>query len=77
MEGYPKIDELRKEAERTARSRGHSLGRWEQLSAVHDPHIILEATCWICGASATIDKRPSLDSNGISGVAIDVNCGED
>ena len=77
MEGYRKIDELRKEAERTARSRGHSLGTWEQLSAVHEPHIILEATCLICGASVTIDNDPAQDGNGLNGIAIAVNCGED
>ena len=77
MEGYRKIDELRKEAERTARSRGHSLGRWEQLSAVHDSYVMLAATCCICGASVTIDNDPGQDGNGLSGIAVVVNCGED
>ena len=77
MEGSLKINELRQEAGRVARIRGHSLGKWEQLSAVHDPHIILEATCWICDASVTIDNRPAQDGDGMSGVAIAVNCSED
>ncbi len=77
MEGCLDIGSLRLEAERAARIRGHSLGNWEQLSVVHDPHIILESACWICEASVTIDNQPSQDSNGISGLAIDVNCGED
>jgi hypothetical protein len=77
MEDYHKIDELRQEAERAARVRGHSLGNWERVSTTHDLHTVLEAACWVCGASVTIDNQPEQSSDGINGIAVAVNCGDD
>jgi hypothetical protein len=71
------IDDLRLEAERTISLRGHRLGKWSRLCSGQAPHIILEATCAICGASVTIDNKPTPHGNGVSGVAVTVNCGED
>ena len=77
MEDYYKIDTLRQEAERAARDRGHSLGNWERVSAAGDLHIVFEAACWVCGASVTIDNQPKQSSDGINGIAVAVNYGDD
>ena len=77
MEGFLNIDDLCLEAERTTSLQGHSLGKWGQLCSVEDLHIILEATCCICGASVTIDNKPTPHGNRVRGVAVAVNCGED
>lgn len=63
------LRELRLEAARVARQRGHMLRVWDRLSATK-----AGTTCAKCGAWVRVDTNPAPNGIDIAGEAVAVDC---
>ena len=63
------LEELRAEANRAARWRGHTMGAWVALTPNR-----AHAVCDVCGATVTVDTCPAPNDIDIAGSAVAVEC---